>query len=299
MTRVSTESAAARARVYQSGDFVRRLNAAAGRLEKEGRAYEVGTYTLKHYSCPVVKLDLPTLGLEMVMHGTTRGEIEASVKTRQEITLDTKGMRPRQPRTSAVSNHPLDNYDWYGLDHSRFSFDYSGDFQTIFGRLLAATLFCEPKNGLSLAEWVELHTGLIGYQPGYDQVIMWNDLRAACLKTDPGSIFGVIGSHRSVDITLPVISIKLPGLGLHFWSRDNFYDSAVTVSAMRPILGLKTRDMILTRLNSVYFQGFRESGAPVYGPYGQDPYNFSFHCGNDLLPIIARIIKAAVKVVCL
>ena len=289
MTRILTESAAARARAYQLPTFARRLNAAVARLAEHGHAGEVGVYTLKHYSCPVVKLYMPDQGLEMLMHGTPRGEIEASVKTDQEITLDTEGMRPRQPQAAAATNYPLHNYPWYKFDHSRFSFVYDRDFQHIFGRLLTATAYCKPENGLSLAEWQErtLSTAKA-------QLIMWDNLRAACLRADPGNIFGVIGSHLSCDFTLPVITGKLPGLGLRFWARNNFFDSAVTVSAIRPITGLKTEGMILTHKNSVPFEGFKESGAPVYGPYGQDPYNFSFHCGNSLLlPIIARIIKAA------
>lgn len=112
----------------------------------------------------------------------------------------------------------------------------------------------------------------------------------------------VISTHRSKSITLPVVQIVRPDLGLTLVMRDNFYNWKLSVISEKPIVApfeylFHTTppvepDYTGNPLNAVYFEGFpREM---VFNYYSKDNRKFSAEIGSDetFYMVIFEIMKS-------
>ncbi|MBN3033821.1 MAG: hypothetical protein JW873_06985 [Candidatus Saganbacteria bacterium] len=281
----------------------RRLQAAVTLLDRTGSGFacQSGTYIRGDFSSPVSTILLDQLGLTLHAHELPGGKLQVSVSLAREIRLDTKEMRPASSEGRYEgSNFPI--YLNYEEDRSTFSFATAANFETVFGRLVAAAALCETKDCLSLGQWIRRNPP-DGNRSAWAsnaraQFNMLDDLRAAGLAADPkGSIFNVVGSHNSKSVILPVVSLSLANPGFRLWLSNNFDAWWATVEADVPLKHLDTNGLTMDKkwYDPVYFYGFDRAGVPIYGPYRENHSQFSFlySPNKDIALIFQRLIEAA------
>lgn len=105
-----------------------------------------------------------------------------------------------------------------------------------------------------------------------------------------GELF-VVGTHHSKGIDLPVLLIDVPLVGLRIWVRDNFNNYAVSVESTHP-LSYTQYAIDFSDVDSVYFEGFEEAGAPVY-PVSTETKASFFYNGVALGDILWHLASQA------
>ena len=103
------------------------------------------------------------------------------------------------------------------------------------------------------------------------------ETEALAMRHDPTARIAVIGTHGSRNLTLPVVEIGLPRLGLRIVARENFDNLAVTVESERPLARFDDSAVHCGALVAPLFDGFAAAKAPIHGPRVRNPRRFSFH----------------------
>jgi hypothetical protein len=112
---------------------------------------------------------------------------------------------------------------------------------------------------------------------------------AGLIYQEKQTIANVISTHRSKSITLPVVEVSRPDLGLRFTLRENFYNFKLSVLSERPVevdfTGLfhtippVDKSYTGDELSPVYFEGFPEDR--IYRYYSEDHKKFSAEIWGD------------------
>lgn len=118
--------------------------------------------------------------------------------------------------------------------------------------------------GTTLQAWIDSHP--VGQQmfwrgSTHGQFEVLRRLEHCAKDYDPNSTLEVVSSHTSKSITLPVVKITVPSIGMTIYARDNFSNWAVSIDSQKEVRHFSTTGMDSSHLRLCYFEGFERGGA--------------------------------------
>ena len=129
-----------------------------------------------------------------------------------------------------------------------------------------------------------------------NQIAGFKELREAVVQASGCYVSdNVINTHTSKSIRLPVVEFTIPSTGLTLTMRNNFYDIKVSVNSSKPIEDREFGNWVDTKAVDGYynFEGFPRD--KVYGPYDENPSQFSVSIGRDNLKAFVEAVASQAK----